>query len=169
MRILLGFPPRLKTSSLRSHRENHYKHLTKQSPLKCLSFACWRFQPYYMVFIRRCSLLSCHGVQTFQYSVHFEHGLLGHIIYMAVSWSQKSICYWPWLTNLQRYGIRGVPQGSVLGPLLFILYINEICKVSKNSDIYLFADTNLFWCGRNLKQPLDAVEKELKLNLMSWF
>ena len=57
----------------------------------------------------------------------------------------------------------GVPQGSILGPLLFLLYINDLQRVCNSSIPILFADdTNLFYKSTDKHFLEEQINKELK-------
>ena len=64
----------------------------------------------------------------------------------------------------------GVPQGSVLGPKLFNIYINDLCNVSSMLRCVLFADDTTIICSKyDLKELCTEVNNELNKVDSDWF
>ena len=93
---------------------------------------------------------------------------------VANQWFQSYLCKRRHYVNIQGSDSNiaevdlGVPQGSVLGPLLFLIYINDLHKAIKHSTARLFADdTNLLLKNQSLKKLQKLINYDLR-HLYNW-
>ena len=89
----------------------------------------------------------------------FKNYLTGRTQYVLYNNTQSS----------KQYITCGVPQGSVLGPLLFLIYINDIPNCLKHSKSIVFADdTTIFASCNNMNTLYNNMNDDLA-NLINWF
>ena len=77
--------------------------------------------------------------------------------------SDRSQCV---LTNGKRFGLQivdiGVLQGSLLGPRLFAVYVNDLPDATPIDYIYMFAnDTTMYYCGKEAEEIVDILNMML--------
>ena len=92
----------------------------------------------------------------------------------AVNWFQSYLSNRSFLVNLgnnfsQPASVScGVPQGSILGPLLFLIYVNDMSQAVK-CDLFLYADDTCLVCQH---KDINKIENQLNedfCNICDWF
>jgi hypothetical protein len=75
--------------------------------------------------------------------------------------SRKQLVLLDGVKSSEKAVLSGVPQGTILGPLLFLSFINDLPDVTTSSDAHLFADDCLLYRHVNSQNDSDLLQKDL--------
>ena len=100
----------------------------------------------------------------------FAYGIRGNILKWFESYltNRSQFIMYDNVQSVTRTIKCGVPQGSILGSLLSIIYMNDICNVSESLHTIMYADdTSIIMNGNDLESLIQSVNSELCL-LNTW-
>ena len=100
----------------------------------------------HMMLMEKCDKYGIRGVAK-KWSISYLNGRKQYVSYNGMKSNKGMISY-------------GVPQGSILGPFLFLIYVNDLTAVSKEYSPISFADdTNIFFIYKNKQTQQTYIRK----------
>ena len=112
---------------------------------------------------------------TLDHGIHLEKMKYFGFLASVIKWLESYLSNRKFLVSIDNnFSVAGtlkygVPQGSILGPFLFLLYVNDLSQSLSDAGSYLYADdTCIFYQHEDVKKIENVLNKEFS-SLYEWF